>query len=100
MNEFDRDDPFDHLEAELVLAAQPQRRAMQDADRLAVHLVGEDRQFVAHVLDLVNVIIAPAIGAVGQEVKYGVPRLRRRLHRIEDVPHCGTPPHSATPDQP
>ncbi len=27
MNEFDRDDPFDHLEAELVLAAQPQRRA-------------------------------------------------------------------------
>jgi len=32
-------------ESELVFAAPPQRRAVQDADRRPVHLIGENRQF-------------------------------------------------------
>ena len=32
MHELDGRDPFDHFEADLVLAAQPQRRPMQHAD--------------------------------------------------------------------
>ena len=38
MNEFDRRDPFHHLEAKLVFAAQ--RRAVQHADGRSVHFVG------------------------------------------------------------
>src|SRR4249919_1084687 len=40
-DELDLRDPLDHLEAEFVLAAQPQRRAMQHAQRCTVHLVGQ-----------------------------------------------------------
>ena len=45
MHEFDRCDPLDHLETQLIFASQPQRSAMQYADGRAVHLVGEDRQW-------------------------------------------------------
>jgi len=31
---------------------------MEHAERRSVHFVGEDGQFMAHVLDLVNVVIA------------------------------------------
>jgi hypothetical protein len=40
VHKFDRRDPLDHLEAQLILASQTQRRAMQHADRRTVHLVG------------------------------------------------------------
>ncbi len=65
MNELDRRDPLDHLETQFVLAAQPQGRAMQDADWRPIHLIGEDRQFMAHVLDAMDVIISAAVGPVG-----------------------------------
>ncbi len=41
MHELDRGAPLDHLESELVLAAQAQRRAIQHADWHTVHFTGE-----------------------------------------------------------
>ena len=41
LDELDRADPLDHLEAELVLNAQPQRRTMDLVERLVIHLVGQ-----------------------------------------------------------
>ena len=66
MDELDRRDPLHHLEPELILAAQPQRRAVQHADGRSVHLVGEDGQLVAHVGYLVHVVVTPNVAAVGQ----------------------------------
>jgi hypothetical protein len=65
---------------------------MQDAHRGPVHLVGEDRQRVAHVIDLVDVIVAPAIGAVGQRIEHGVASLGHRLHQTKDLAHGNTTP--------
>src|SRR5581483_1183036 len=39
LDEFDRPNPLHHLEAELVLDPQPQRRPVQLAQRLVIHLV-------------------------------------------------------------
>src|SRR5579883_2211061 len=63
-HELDRSDPFDHLEAQFVLATQPKWRAMQNAERLPVHLIGEDSQAVAHVVYLVDVVVAASRGAL------------------------------------
>src|SRR6185312_7285948 len=49
-------------------------------------------QFMAHVLDLVDVVIAPAISAVGQRIEYGVAGLRCWLHQVEDVAHGNATP--------
>jgi hypothetical protein len=65
-HELDRSDPFDHLEAQFVLAAKPERRAMQNAERLSVHLIGEDGQAVAHIVYLMDVIVAATRGALGE----------------------------------
>jgi hypothetical protein len=57
---------------------------MQHANWCAIHLVGEDRQCVAHILDLVNVIVAAAVGAIGQRIEHGEASLRYRLHQLAD----------------
>src|SRR6185312_4968561 len=49
MDELNRRYPLHHLEPELILATQPQRRTMQHADRRSVHLIGKNGQLVAHV---------------------------------------------------
>src|SRR5690348_13502402 len=56
-------DPFDHLEAQLVLASQPQGRSVQQRERRPIHLVGKDGQLMPHVSQVVDVIIDAAIGA-------------------------------------
>ena len=76
VNELDRRYPFDHLEAELVLATQAKRGAVKDAEGSAVHLVREDSKLMAHVRQLVNVIIATAVRAIGERVEDDVARAR------------------------
>src|SRR5262249_1062724 len=55
--ELDLPDPLDHLEAELVLDPQPQGRPVQRLERLAVHLVGQQRLGVHEVLQRVAVVL-------------------------------------------
>jgi len=45
-DELDRLDPLDHLETELNLDAQPQRRPMQLIERLLVHFVLQPRHLL------------------------------------------------------
>src|SRR6185312_16704649 len=71
-NKLDRRDPLDHLEAQLVLTPQPQRRAMEDAHRRPVHFVGENGQSMPHVAKLVNVVIAAARRTFGKRVEHRV----------------------------
>jgi hypothetical protein len=40
-HELDRRDPFDHFEAQFVLATEPERRSVQHADGRAIHLIGK-----------------------------------------------------------
>src|SRR5262249_5343183 len=65
VHELDCGEPLHHPEAQLVLAAQAQRRAMHDTKRLIVHLVGEQGQLVPQVAHRVDLIVAPAIVAEG-----------------------------------
>jgi hypothetical protein len=66
VHELDGRDPLDHFEADLVLAAQPQRRPMQHTDRGSVHLISYDRQFVAHLRQAVRVVVAPTLATIGE----------------------------------
>src|SRR5215467_1299583 len=65
VHELDCGDPLHHPEAQLVLAAQAQRRAVHDTKRLIVHLVGEQGQLVPQVAHRVDLIVAPAVVAEG-----------------------------------
>lgn len=47
VHKLDRRDSFDHLEAQLVLAAKPQRRSVQYIYGCSIHLVGQHRQAMA-----------------------------------------------------
>ena len=47
---------------------------------------------MAHVLDLVDVVIATAVGAVGQRIEHGIAGFGRRLHQVENVAHGNTTP--------
>src|SRR5450759_5013346 len=57
-------DPLDLLEAELSLVVQPQRGTVAERQRLTVHVVGQHRQVVAHLLDGVCVVVDALVGAV------------------------------------
>src|SRR6185437_7296104 len=92
MHELDGLDPLHHLEAELVLTAQPQRRAVDQRQWRAVHLIGEDGQRMPHVSQVVHVVVDAAIGAFGERVKDGIARLARRPHDIQDAAHRNTAP--------
>ncbi len=60
-HKLDRLDPFDHLESQLVLAAQSEWSAMQKVERLSVHLIGKDGQLMAHVSHGVNIVVNAAL---------------------------------------
>ncbi len=82
--------PLDLLEAELELVAQAERCPVDLEQRFAVHLVGEDRLLVAHVLDPVAVVVEArprCLGPLAEGVEDHPPRLGERLHQIEDVRH-------------
>jgi hypothetical protein len=51
LDELVRPDPLDPLEVKLVLDLQPHGRPVLLAERLAVHLVGQERMQVHEVLD-------------------------------------------------
>src|ERR1035437_8971394 len=60
LDELDRLDPFDHLEAELILDPKPQRRPVQMVQRLVVHLVSQQSLWMQSVLDREAVVILAA----------------------------------------
>lgn len=92
INKFDGSDPFDHLETELILATQPQWRTMKDAKWRPIHLIGEDRQRVAHIFDGMNIVVTPAISAISERVEHSITGLRCRVNQIEEVAHPDTAP--------
>src|SRR6266851_1176117 len=56
LHQLDAHDVFRHLVAELPLEAQPQRRAVGNGQRLAIHVIGEDRLRM-HSVDQVDALI-------------------------------------------
>src|SRR5256885_12972050 len=62
-------DPFDHLEAELVLDPQAQQRPVQMRERLVVHLVGQQGLQVYGVLDREAVVELAALGTLTERVE-------------------------------
>ena len=91
--------PLDLFEAEFDLVTEPQRCAVTERQRLAVHVIGEHREAVAHVLDRVRVVVDALVGALAEGVEdthfaSGPGWTRFTIVCIE------TPPHLAIPDQP
>src|SRR5262249_58370574 len=74
LDELDGLNPFHLLEAQLKLVAEPQWRTVQLIERLAVHLVSEERLMVLHVFNVVHIVVASAL-ATGRE-------------GVEDDPAC------------
>src|SRR6185437_7905214 len=91
-DELDPFDPFDLLEAELDLVAEPQRCAMAERERLVVHVVGEHREVVAHVLDGVGVVVDAFVGSFAEGVEDDPLRLGLRLDDVDDRLHRDTSP--------
>lgn len=53
VHELDRLYPLDHLEIQPVFAEQPKRCPVDQWQRHAIHLIGEDGQLVSHVMGVV-----------------------------------------------
>ena len=68
-DELDALDPLDLFEAELDLVAEPQRGAVAERQGLVVHVVGEHREVVAHVLDRVRVVVDALVGSFAEGVE-------------------------------
>src|SRR5258708_2847821 len=62
LHQLDAHDVFCHLVAELPFEAQPQWRAVGNGQRLAVHLIGEDRLRMRSVNQVDALIVADALG--------------------------------------
>src|SRR5215469_1232229 len=65
-DEIDGFDPLDVFEAQFVLAAKPQRRSVQYADRLSIHFIGQKCQMVGHVFETMDIVIPPAFASFGE----------------------------------
>src|SRR5215471_15780437 len=66
LNEIDGFDPLDVFEAQFVLAAKPQRRSVQYADRLSIHFIGQKCQMVRHVFETMDIVIPAAFASFGE----------------------------------
>src|SRR5215831_2411077 len=98
LDELDGFDPLDLLEPEFVLAAETERRAVIDVERLPVHFVRQQRQLMPHVAKSVDVVITPSVCPVGVAVEYHVLGTRVRLHPFQEFCHrSSTPLGNAAP---
>src|SRR5262245_55172010 len=98
LDELDGFDPLDLLEPEFVLAAETERGAMIDVERLPVHFIRQQRQLMPHVAKSVGVVITPSVGPVGVAVEYDVLRTRVRFHPFQECCHrSSTPLGNAAP---
>ena len=99
MYELDGPDPFDHLEAQLVLASQPEWGSMKHVERRSIHFIGEQGQPVPHVLNCVNVVVTATFGTFGERIEDNITGLGAGF-TMSRMLRMGTPPHLATPDHP
>ena len=65
---------------------QPQRRAVPERQRQVVHVVGQHREVVAHLLHRVGVVVDAAVRSVAEAVEDDPPR---RWERVDQVHHAG-----------
>src|SRR5581483_5874247 len=91
-DDLDRADPLHLLEPELDLVAQPDRRAVRDRERFAVHLEREQRQLAVHQLERVHVVIGATVGPLTERVEDDVARVGGRLDEREQVAHGDAAP--------
>src|SRR5215470_7177124 len=97
-DELDGFDPLDLLEPEFVLAAEAERGAVIDIERLPVHFVRQQCQLMPHVAQSVDVVITPSVSPVGVAVEHGVLRTRVRFHSVQESCHRrSTPLGNAAP---
>src|SRR5215470_12559804 len=98
IDELDGFDPLDLLEPEFVLAAETERRAVIDVQRLPVHFVSQQRQLMLHVAKSVDVVITPAVSPFGVAVEYHVLGTREGFHSFQELYHrSSTPLGNAAP---
>ena len=57
IDELDGFDPLDLLEPEFVLAAETERGAVIDVERMAVHFVSEQRPFMLRIINILYIFI-------------------------------------------
>src|SRR5262245_51203833 len=98
LDELDGFDPLDLLEPEFVLAAETERRAVIDVDRLPVHFVRQQRQLMLHVAKSWDVVITTSVCPVGVAVEYDVLGTRVGSHPFQEFCHrSSTPLGNAAP---
>jgi hypothetical protein len=90
VDELDRGNPFHLLETELIFTPQSQGRAVQHADRLAIHVIREDRQRVTHIGNLVYIVVSAALTAIRERIEDKIACIR--LSAVRD-PECVSSQH-------
>src|SRR5450756_1523795 len=80
-------DPLALLEAQLGLVAQPERGTVTEGQRRSVHVVGQHRQVIAHLLDGVGVVVDAFVGAVPEGVEDHPLRRGQRSDQVHDGRH-------------
>jgi hypothetical protein len=57
---------------------------VSERQRLVVHVVGQHREVVAHLLDRVRVVVGASVGALAQGVEHHPLRLGAGFDQVED----------------
>src|SRR5690625_1599680 len=84
---FDALDPFDLFETVLQFIAQPQGLSVHVGQGLVVHVVGQHRHVVAHLLNRMHVVVDPTGGAQPHRVERPPLGLRQRFDDVHDGLH-------------
>ena len=91
-HKFDRTDPFDHLEPELVFYPKPQGRAMQFAERFKIHLVGEQTLWMLEIGKRMTVVVQAAFQTFAKRMEDGDARIWLRPHQADQFDHRHSAP--------
>src|SRR5215831_6062400 len=85
-------DPLDHLVTQLILDPKPERGAVDQAERLIIHLVCQDALGMERVLDRLRVIIRTRVQALAKRVENDPPDLGVRLDQLDEPGDRHAPP--------
>src|SRR6516165_785663 len=78
-------DPLDHLVTQLILDPKPERSAVDQGERLIIHLVCQDALGVERILEGLRVIVRPRVQALAIRVENDPRDLGVRLDQLDNL---------------
>src|SRR6516165_4278298 len=91
-HELDGLDPLDHLVTQLILDPKPERGAVNDGERLIIHLICQDTLGMKRILEGLRVIVWAWVQALAKRVEDDPRDLGVRLDQLDETGDRHVPP--------